>query len=103
MAPDGINLGFMELDNKNSMIILLSGWGLAVLLIAYIKLFRKPVEIEEEEEEEEIPLGPNEVRIDEYNKVTCTSCESRLGVPEDSEPPFRFTCPKCQQRIRVVE
>ena len=47
----------MELDNKNSMIILLSGWGLAVLLIAYIKLFRKPVEIEEEEEEEEIPLG----------------------------------------------
>jgi len=104
VAPDGINLGFMELDNKNSMIILLSGWGLSVLLIMYIKLFRKPAEVEEEEEiEEEIPLGPNEVRIDEYNKVTCTSCESRLGVPQDSEPPFRFTCPKCQSRIRVVE
>lgn len=104
VAPDGINLGFMELDNKNSMIILLSGWGLAVLMMMYIKLFRKPAEIEEEDEiEEEIPLGPNEVRIDEYNKVTCTSCESRLGVPQDSEPPFRFTCPKCQTRIRVVE
>ena len=104
VPPDGINLGFLELDNKNSMIILLSGWGLAVLLITYIKLFRKPAEIEEEEEiEDEIPLGPNEVRIDEYNKVTCTSYESRLGVPQDSELPFRFTCPKCQTRIRVVE
>ncbi len=104
VPPDGINLGFLELDNKNSMIILASGWALAALLLLYIKLFRKPVEIEAEEEiEEEIPLGPNEVRIDEYNKVTCTSCESRLGVPQDSEPPFRFTCPKCQTRIRVVE
>ena len=58
---------------------------------------------EEEVEEEEVPLGPNEVRIDEYDKVTCCSCEARLGVPEGSEPPFRFTCPKCETRIRVVE
>ena len=54
-------------------------------------------------EEEEEPLGPNEVRIDEYNKVTCTNCDARLGVPEGSEPPFRFTCPKCDTKIRVVE
>ena len=87
----------------HSLVILATGWALSLLLVLYIKLFRKPQEEEIEEEEEEIPLGPNEVRIDEYNKVTCVSCESRLGVPEDSEPPFRFTCPKCQTRIRVVE
>ena len=103
LAPDGVDLGILELNNKNSIIAISSGWGLAVLMLLYIKLFRKPAQIEEEEIEEEIPLGPNEVRIDEYNKVTCTSCEARLGVPEDSEPPFRFTCPKCETRIRVVE
>ena len=104
MPPDGLNLGIIELNNKNSIILLSTGWVLSILLITYIRLFRKPAEIEEEEEEEEeIPLGPNEVRIDEYNKVTCTSCDARLGVPEGSEPPFRFTCPKCETRIRVVE
>ena len=103
MPPDGLNLGLFELDNKNSIILLSTGWVLSILLITYIRLFRKPAEVEEEEEEEEIPLGPNEVRIDEYNKVTCTNCDARLGVPEGSEPPFRFTCPKCETRIRVVE
>ena len=104
LAPDGVDLGPLELNNKNSIILLSTGWGLAVIMLLYIKLFRKPVQIEEEEEiEEETPLGPNEVRIDEYNKVTCTSCEARLGVPEGSEPPFRFTCPQCETRIRVVE
>ena len=102
--PDGLDLGIMELNNKNSIILLSTGWVLSLLLITYIRLFRKPAEVEEEEEEEEeIPLGPNEVRIDEYNKVTCTNCDARLGVPEGSEPPFRFTCPKCETKIRVVE
>ena len=104
IAPDGLNLGILELDNKNSLILLATGWAVALLLITYIRYFRKPAQIEEEdEEEEEVPLGPNEVRVDEYNKVTCCSCEARLGVPEGSEPPFRFTCPKCDTRIRVVE
>ncbi len=104
LSPDGLDLGLFELNNKNSIILVSSGWALAGLLLMYMRLFRKPAEIEEEEElEDEIPLGPNEVRIDEYNKVTCTSCEARLGVPVDSEPPFRFTCPKCDTRIRVVE
>ena len=102
MPPDGLNLGILELNNKNSLMLLATGWIMSLLLLAYIRLFRKTT-ILEEEEEEEIPLGPNEVRIDEYNKVTCCSCEARLGVPEDSEPPFRFTCPKCETRIRVVE
>ena len=103
LPPQGMDLGLIELDNRNSIIMFASGWALALILLMYIRLFRKPAEILEEEVEEEIPLGPNEVRIDEYNKVTCTSCEARLGVPEGSEPPFRFTCPKCETRIRVVE
>ena len=101
LPPDGLNLGLLELNNKNSLILLSTGWIMSLLLLAYIRLFRKTTVIEEEEEE--IPLGPNEVRIDEYNKVTCCSCEARLGIPEDSETPFRFTCPKCETRIRVVE
>ncbi len=106
LPPDGMDLGVLELNNKNSIILLSSGWALAVILLLYVKLFRKPAKVEEEEQEEieeEVPLGPNEVRIDEYDKVTCTNCEARLGVPEGSEPPFRFTCPQCETRIRVVE
>ena len=102
LPPSGLDLGLFELDNKNSIILLSTGWALALILVLYIRLFRKPAEVEEEEEEE-VPLGHNEVRIDEYNKVTCSSCDARLGVPEGSEPPFRFTCPKCDERIRVVE
>ena len=102
LPPSGLDLGLFELDNKNSIILLSTGWALALILILYIRLFRKPAEVEEEEEEE-VPLGHNEVRIDEYNKVTCSSCDARLGVPEGSEPPFRFTCPKCDEKIRVVE
>ena len=103
LPPDGIDLGIFELNNQNSIIVLLTGWALSVLLVCYIKLFKKPPVVIEEEEEELMPLGPNEVRIDEYNKVSCTECEARLGVPEGSEPPFRFTCPQCDARIRVVE
>ena len=103
LPPQGMDLGLIELDNRNSIIMFASGWALALILLMYIRLFRKPADILEKEEEEETPLGPNEVRIDEYNKVTCTSCGARLGVPEGSEPPFRFTCPKCETRIRVVE
>ena len=102
LPPRGMDLGLFELNNENSIIILATGWALSLILVMYIRLFRKPEEIMEEEEEE-IPLGPNEVRIDEYNKVTCCSCEARLGVPEGSVPPFRFTCPKCDTKIRVVE
>ena len=59
-------------------------------------------EVLEEETEEETPLGFNGCRM-ENGKVTCPACDARLGVPRGSEAPFRFTCPKCQTMIRVVE
>ena len=48
-------------------------------------------------------LGHNECRMSSDNKVTCPSCEARLGVPRGSVPPFKFTCPKCDTKIRVIE
>ena len=101
VPPSGINFGIFELSNQYSITVLAAGWIVALLMMMYVRI-RRPI-LEEEPEEEEEPLGPNEVRIDEYNKVTCCSCEARLGVPEGSEPPFRFTCPKCETKIRVVE
>ncbi|HIF46371.1 MAG TPA: hypothetical protein EYQ73_06245 [Candidatus Poseidoniales archaeon] len=103
VAPDGLNFGAVELSNKDSITALAAGWILVILLLTFIKL-RRPVEKldEEEDEEEEIPLGVNEVRIDDENKVTCCGCETLLGVPRGSEPPFKFTCPKCDSKIRVV-
>jgi len=55
------------------------------------------------EDEAPTELGFNETRLDDDNKVECPTCEARLGVPRGSEPPFRFTCPKCSSKIRVVE
>ena len=61
---------------------------------------------EEEPEEDEVAeptaLGYNECRMED-GKVSCPSCDARLGVPRASEPPFRFTCPKCTTMIRVIE
>ena len=104
--PEGINFGFMEINNQNSMTALASGWIFALLLLAYIRYFRKPAIEEDEEEDREkelVPLGINEVRVDENGKVTCCSCEQLLGIPRGNEPPFKFTCPKCSIKIRVVE
>ena len=47
-------------------------------------------------------LGAGEVRMNEERKVECPSCDTKLGLPRGSEPPFRFTCPKCDSSIRVV-
>ena len=116
MPPSGIALPFgIAIDNTNSIYAVLSGWGLAILLITYIRK-RKTVtaseeeetadeadQTEEVEEEEESPLGYNECRMDDGGKISCPSCNSRLGVPRGSEPPFRFTCPSCENKIRVVE
>ena len=36
-------------------------------------------------------------------RVKCPSCSSSLKMPEGRKPPFKFTCPKCQESVRVVE
>jgi hypothetical protein len=91
---------------------LFGGWGFSLLLLGVLFLVRGrkqntvnaegDAEEEEEEGEKETPLGFNECRMED-GKVSCPSCSARLGVPRGSEPPFRFTCPKCSTMIRVVE
>ena len=39
-------------------------------------------------------LRSNECRMTPDNKVTCPFCESKLGVPRGSVPPFKFTLPQ---------
>ena len=87
-------------------------WLIALIAVQLLRRSRKndsqePADLEDEEEEEEkeepSELGFNECRLDKDNKVNCPECEARLGVPRGSEPPFRFTCPKCDNKIRVVE
>ncbi len=115
LPPNGVRLPLgMKLSQSDSLNALFGGWGVAILLLGVLYLKRNKnsnslVEDDEEEEieaepepEKETPLGFNECRMDE-GKVTCPSCESRLGVPRGSEAPFRFTCPKCTTMIRVVE
>ena len=48
-------------------------------------------------------LAENEVRMIDGRKVNCPSCQETLGVPRGAKPPFRFTCPSCEIKIRVVE
>jgi predicted RNA-binding Zn-ribbon protein involved in translation (DUF1610 family) len=92
-----------------------AGWLLAIVAIQLLRRpSRKSEESTEEEsededdddesEEKELPeLGYNECRMDGESKVSCPSCEARLGVPRGSAPPFRFNCPQCGEKIRVVE
>lgn len=113
MPPNGVRLPLgMELSQSDSLNALFGGWGVAILLLGVMYLSRNKKQnalveeeeevVEEPEEEKETPLGFNECRMDD-GKVTCPSCEARLGVPRGSEAPFRFTCPKCSTMIRVVE
>ena len=55
-----------------------------------------------ENEVEAHSLDKNECRMDKHGKVICPACNSKLGVPDGSVPPFKFTCPKCENKIRVV-
>ena len=110
VPPNGVRLPFgMELSQSDSLNALFGGWGFSLLLLGVLFLMRgrKQVAVNddeeaEEEEEKETPLGFNECRMED-GKVSCPSCEARLGVPRGSVPPFRFTCPKCSTMIRVVE
>ena len=109
MAPAGLDLGFVTLGNRDGLLLIASGWMASLLFFGLLRLRKQgdddleaPVE-EEVEEEKELPeLGHNEARL-EQGRVTCPNCDSALGVPAGSEPPFRFSCPRCSAGIRVVE
>ncbi|MDA9571325.1 hypothetical protein N9R71_00905 [Candidatus Poseidoniales archaeon] len=115
--PQGVTLPLgIQLGQSTTLNTLFGGWAFAILLLSvmYLRRNRKVTQdvddkfdpseevVEEESDAEEQTLGYNECRMED-GKVSCPSCEARLGVPRGSEAPFRFTCPKCQTMIRVVE
>jgi hypothetical protein len=113
LPPNGIQLPFdVALSQSDSLNAMLGGWGLSLLILSvlYLRRGKKDSVLSAEEdlseydeaEEESAELGYNECRL-EGDKVSCPSCDARLGVPRGSEPPFRFTCPKCSTLIRVIE
>ena len=115
LPPNGVQLPFdVALSQSDSLNAMFGGWGLSLLILTVLYLRRGKKEsiltaVEEpsvadegESDEEPVALGYNECRL-EGDKVSCPSCDARLGVPRGSEPPFRFTCPKCSTLIRVVE
>ena len=116
MPPNGVALPFdVQLSQSDTLNAMFGGWIFSFLILAvlYLRRDKKDVlhsedevetetESEESVEEQEPALGYNECRMD-GDKVTCPSCDARLGVPRGSEPPFRFSCPQCSTLIRVVE
>ena len=112
LPPNGLSLPLgVQVSQNAALGVMGAGWLLAVVAVQLLR--RTPrsesdevVEEEDEieEEEKEVPdLGYNECRMDGESKVNCPSCDARLGVPRGSAPPFRFTCPQCDNKIRVVE
>ena len=114
LPPNGLALPLgVNVSQSAALGVMGAGWLLAIVAIQLLRRpSRKSEENTEEEsegdddesEEKELPeLGYNECRMDGESKVSCPSCEARLGVPRGSVPPFRFNCPQCGEKIRVVE
>lgn len=114
LPPNGLALPLgLSVSQPVTLSVMGLGWLVAILAVRTLR--RRPsgddvdfteevVEEEEEEPEKDVPeLGYNECRLDGESKVNCPTCDARLGVPRGSVPPFRFTCPQCSNKIRVVE
>ena len=100
----------MSVSQSTALGVMGTGWLLAVIAIQLLRRRPSPsadseeADEDETEEEKDLPeLGYNECRLDGESKVNCPSCDARLGVPRGSTPPFRFTCPQCGSKIRVVD
>lgn len=113
LPPNGLSLPLgLEVGQSSALGAIGAGWFLAVASLLLLRRRRTDtlvvsdslddVDEIDDSAEDEAELGFNETRLDEHNKVACPSCEARLGVPRGSEPPFRFTCPQCTSKIRVV-
>ena len=114
LPPNGLSLPLgVEVSQSAALGAMGAGWLLALVAIQLLRRrsdatdsdAEESVEEEEEDpEEKDLPeLGYNECRLDGESKVNCPTCDARLGVPRGSTPPFRFTCPQCDNKIRVVE
>jgi len=114
LPPNGLSLPLgVSVSQPATLTAMGLGWLIALLAVQLLRRSRRNDsegtedvgdEDEEDDEVKDLPeLGFNECRLDEDNKVNCPECEARLGVPRGSQPPFRFTCPKCDNKIRVVE
>ncbi|MEL0182095.1 MAG: hypothetical protein VW872_03420, partial [Candidatus Poseidoniales archaeon] len=115
LPPNGLSLPLgVEVSQSAALGAMGAGWLLAIVAIQLLRRRPRGVdasddevddeEADEAEEEKELPeLGYNECRLDGESKVNCPTCDARLGVPRGSTPPFRFTCPQCENKIRVVE
>ncbi|HII23101.1 MAG TPA: hypothetical protein HA359_02470 [Candidatus Poseidoniaceae archaeon] len=128
LPPNGVELPFgVVLDEQQSISAMVGGWVFAILLLVLMNFLRKRRKIasvkatieEAGEQEESKPdkkpkkkeektikahkLQSNECRMTPDNKVICPFCEAKLGVPRGSIPPFKFSCPQCDKKIRVVE
>jgi len=114
LPPNGLSLPLgVQVSQSAALGAIGAGWLLAAVAIQLLRrrtstsdsTTEEVADDEEEEvEEKELPeLGYNECRLDGESKVNCPTCDARLGVPRGSTPPFRFTCPQCDNKIRVVE
>ena len=113
LPPNGLALPLgVNVAQSTALGVMGAGWLLAIVAIQLLR--RRPSvsskdsgdedASEDEADEKDLPeLGYNECRLDGESKVNCPSCDARLGVPRGSTPPFRFTCPQCGSKIRVVE
>ena len=95
----------------NLAIAMLSGWLFAGLLIMWMRFSSKArtkknaqdawdEAIEEESKDDDLKHG--EIRADEDETARCHACESRIRLPTNKEPPFRFKCPTCEAMNRVM-
>ena len=128
LPPNGVELPFgVEFDEQQTISIMAGGWIFSLLLLLLMNTLRKrrksvsvsatvedsseylsadsskPDKKPKEKEVEARKLNSNECRMTPDNKVNCPFCKAKLGVPRGSEPPFKFTCPQCDKKIRVVE
>jgi hypothetical protein len=115
LPPNGLSLPLgLSVSQPATLGVMGAGWLIAALAIMVLRRRNDSDDVDkvydeasseddQEEEEEQEELGYNECRMDGESKVNCPTCDARLGVPRGSTPPFRFTCPQCDNKIRVIE
>jgi len=107
--------GGPEVSNSALLWILLAGWMLSALLVAAIRFITRKSgkdsardawdsasEVEEEASILAEERSRGEIRPMEDGTARCHSCEARIMLPADKEPPYRFKCPTCEEMNRVI-